>query len=247
MLHRSIAVTAALVLGSGALAAADAPKPLRTLVYSVQYSSQSRNTEQTSGFSGSDSGPSGTSMGHGAVERNSNVSDDGTLTIDVVGASADAGLVVDAAYAGKTTAQPAIRVAIFPDGRLSIDPRHQLSPEAARVLPLLARGLVAGRDVSPGSAWKTDVAPPAKGSIAYRVSALEGQQATLVIDSDIKVPGPQGYDEQGHGTAKYATDLLCPLTYDLEAHSRHQPSADQYVTSNSHLTATLVSDSFAKK
>jgi len=245
MHRRSIVFTAVLALWLATVAAAaDAPKPLRTLVYSVQFSSQSRNSEQTSGFTGAGGG---SSAGHGAVERSSSASDEGTLTIDVIAASADNGLVVDAAFAGKTSAQSRIRVAILPDGRLSFDPHQQLLPEAARILPLLARGIVAGRDVSVGSAWTAAVQPPAKGSIAFRVTALEGPQATLTIDSEITVPGPQGFDEQDHVTTKYATDLLCPLTYTLETHSRHQPSPEQYVTSTARLTATLVSDTFAKK
>lgn len=248
MIKRSIVAVAALVFASTAFArAADAPKPLRTLVYAIQFSAQTRNAEQTSGFTGSDSGPSGTAVGHGLVERNSTASDDGTLTVNVIGASQDAGLVVDAAFAGKISSQPPVRVAIFADGRLSFDPQKPLAAPAARLLPLLARGFVAGRDVSAGSTWKTELAAPANGSFTYRVSQLNGEVATIVMDGDIRVAGPRGYDETDHGTTTYATDRLCPVSFDLTARSRHQASADQYVTENAHLTATLVSDTFAKK
>jgi len=248
MIRRSIVALALIGLGSTAFArAADAPKPLRTLVYSVQFSAQTKNAEQTSGFTGSESGPASTGVGHGMVERSSSVSDDGTLTVDVIGASADAGLVVDAAYAGKNSVQTPVRIAIYSDGRLSFDPQKLVLPQVMRLLPLLARGFVAGRDVSAGSTWKTQAAAPAKGSVSYRVSELQGEVATIAIDAEMKVSGPRGYDEIDHGTAKYATDRLCPVSYDLSARSRHQPSPDQYVTENSHLTASLVSDSFVKK
>ena len=248
MIRRSVVAVAALALASTVFArAADAPKPLRTLVYAVQFSAQTRNAEQTSGFTGSDTGPQSTGVGHGLVERSSTVSDDGTLTVDVVGASADAGLVVDASYTGKNSAQAPVRVAIYPDGRLAFDPLKPLSPQAARLLPLLARGFVAGRDVSAGSTWKTEVAAPAKGTVTYRVSEIQGEVATIAIDGEIKVVGARGYDEVDHGTTRYATDRLCPVSYDLTARSRHQPTADQTVTENAHLTATLVSDTFAKK
>jgi hypothetical protein len=248
MIKRSIVAIAAMALGSTALAgAADAPKPLRTLVYAIQFSAQTRNAEQTSGFSGTETGPAGTAVGHGLVERTSTASDDGTLTVNVVGVSQDAGLVVDASFAGKSSSQPPIRVAIFADGRLSYDPQKSLTPPAVRLLPLLARGFVAGRDVSPGSTWKTELQAPAKGSVTYRVSNLQGEVATIVMEGEIKVTGPRGYDETDRGTTTYATDRLCPMQLDLTARSRHQASAEQYVTENAHLTATLVSDTFAAK
>jgi hypothetical protein len=240
----ALAVAAALAAPLAA-SAADAPaKPMRTLVYAVQLSTTTKNEEQTSGFTG---GGGGSSMGHGAVARTSEASDDGSLTIDVVGATPDLGLVVDAAFTGKNSRQSAIRVAIFPDGHLSFDPAKQLSVEAARILPLLARGLLNGRDVAPGTTWKTDAPEPAKGATTYRIIDVHGMQATIGIESDIKVPGPRGFDEQDQGKTTYATDRVCPVIVDLQARSRHSPSAEQYVTTSMHLTASLVSDSFAKK
>jgi len=240
----ALAVAAALAAPLAAAAAGEPAKPMRTLVYSVQLSTTTKNEEQTSGFTG---GGGGSSMGHGSVARTSEASDDGSLTIEVIGATPDLGLVVDAVFAGKNSHQSAIRVAIFPDGHLSYDPAKQLSVEAARLLPLLARGLLNGRDVAPGTTWKTDAPEPAKGATTYRIIDVHGMQATIGIESDIKVPGPRGYDEQDQGKTTYATDRVCPVIVDLQARSRHSPSADQYVITSMHLTASLVSDSFAKK
>lgn len=237
-----VAVTFAVPLAASA--ADPAAKPLRTLVYSVQLSTVTKNEEQTSGFSG---GGGGIATGHGAVARTSEASDDGTLTVDVVGATPDLGLVVDATFAGKNVRQPAVRVAIFPDGRLSYDPAKPLSVEATRLLPLLARGLLNGRDIQAGTTWKTEAPPPAKGTTTYRILDIHGAQATIGIESDIKVPGPRGYDEQDQGKTTYATDRVCPVIVELQAHSRHSPSAEQYVTTNMRFTASLVSDSMAKK
>jgi hypothetical protein len=241
----ALAVTAAFAAPLAA-PAADAPaaKVLRTLVYSVQLSTLTKNEEQTSGFN---AGGNGGAIGHGAVARSSEASDDGSLTIDVIGATADLGLVVDAAFAGKNSQQPAIRVAIFPDGHLAYDPARQLSVEAARVLPLLSRGLLNGRDVAPGATWKTVAPAPAKGVMTYRIIDVHGTQATIGIEADLKVPGPRGYDEQDQGKTTYATDRVCPVIVDLQSRTRRSPSADQYVTTTAHISATLVSDSFAKK
>lgn len=244
MIRRSFAALAGFVLVTGVTAgAADAPKPLRTLVYAVQFTAQTKNAEQTSGF---DAGGSGGGIGHGMVERGSTETDDGTLTVDVIAPTADAGLVVDAGWVGKKTSHAPVRVGIHADGSLSYDPGKGLGPQARRFLPLLARGVVAARNVAPGSTWTTPLPAPVKGMTTYRVAALDGEVASLAIDTDMSVTGPHGFDEQDHATARYATDKLCPVTYDVQARSRRQASPDQYVTEIAHLTATLVSDTFRK-
>lgn len=248
MIARSLLIVVALLAGSAPASAADTSQPLRTLVYAISYATKMRNEEHTSGFTGKAGGPAATSVGSAAIERVADVNDDGMLTIGVIAATRDGGLVVDASFAGKATSQPTVRVAIFSDGRLSYDPRTPLSVEAAHVLPLLARGIVAGRDVSPGSTWTSGVpAASGKGSTTYHVTHVEGDRAEFSFDSEMMQPGPQGFSEQDHGTVTYATDRLCPLVFDLDAHSHHQPTADQYVTANAHMTAKLVSDTFAKK
>ena len=220
-------------------------KPLRTLVYSVDLTARNSNEENTSGFLVGDLGA--ITAGSAKVKRFANVSDSGTLNISVVAATPDGGLAVDASFAGKVNSQAPIRVAILSDGRLLYDPNTELAPETFRILPLLSRGFVAGRDVSPGASWTIDAPPPLRGSTTYTVIDVQGDQATLSIEADLKLLGPQGFEEHDRGTAKYATDRLCPITYDIMARLRHQPSSEQYVTTNAHLTATLVSDTFAKK
>jgi hypothetical protein len=259
MIRRSFLALAALLslTSTAASPVPTAPKTLRTLVYAIAYSAQTRNEELTSGFTGAVTAsrnagasrrPAAATEGSATVKRTADVNDDGTLTIDVVAATRDGGLVVDAAFAGKATNQPAIRVAIFPDGRLSYDPQQALSAEASRVLPLLARGVIANRDVSPGSSWTAAVPfPGARGTTLYRVVHVEGERAELTIEREMTVSGPRGFTEQDRGSATYATDRLCPLVFELDARSRHQPAPDQYVTESAHLSARLVSDTFAKR
>jgi hypothetical protein len=258
MVRRSfLSLLAILPLGGAVHVAPAAPTPLRTLVYAVSYSSHSLSEEATSGFTGAVSpqdgrgmrrAPAATTAGDATVERRAEVSDDGRLTVDVVAATKDGGLVVDAAFAGKVTMQPAIRVAIFPDGRLSYDPRLALSAQAARVLPLLARGLLADHDVSPGSTWNAAAPfPGARGSTFFRVTHVQEERADITIQREMTVTGPRGFSEQDHGNTTYALDRLCPLELELDAQARHSPSPDQYVTETAHLSAKLISDTFAKR
>jgi hypothetical protein len=230
-----------------AASAADAPKPLRELVYDVTYTAHTTNETKSSGFNGAyggGPGPGSVPSGEGTEARFMDGSDHGTLTLDVVAATPDGGLVVDASFSGGSTVQPVIRVAVFSDGRLSADPARPLCPEAVRVLPLIARGFVANRDVSPGATWTTENAAPARGATTYRVTRLDGQQATIGIEGTFSAAGGQ---ESDRGTTVYATDLVSPVSLDLTSTTRRQLTIDTSQTTTSHVTAKLVSDSFARK
>ena len=139
------------------------------------------------------------------------------------------------------------RVAVYPDGRLSVDPTHPLVPEVSRILPLIARGFIAERDVSTGSTWRVPAPAPAKGSTTYRVQSSDGKRALIAIEAVLSMPGPTGFDESAQGTTTYATDLVSPVSYELTARIRRQLSMDQSMTTNARITATLVSDSFAPR
>ncbi|HEY0382911.1 MAG TPA: hypothetical protein VGC72_12005 [Candidatus Elarobacter sp.] len=250
-----LAFAAVAALGAPlAAAAADAPaptKPLRQLVYDVAYSASSTHQIKTSGLNsgyggaGTDANPGST--GSGAANLLTNGDDRGKLSIDVIAATPDGGLVVDTSFTGTRNVQPSTRVAIFADGSFSVDPAHPLAPEAARMLPLIARGFIANRDVSPGSSWTVPAPPPAKGSTTYRVQSTDGQRALIAIEAVLTVPGPNGFDELDRGTTTYATNLVSPLSYELTARIHRVLGIDQSMTTNAHITATLVSDSFAKK
>ena len=248
----ALGVVAAFAVPAVSVAADQPIKPLRSLVYTVQSSAHSTHEKKTSGFNGSyGSGQpgmgAGVSSGNGTAGVGLDGNDSGTLTIDVIAATPDGGLVVDTAYAGQLSSQPKIRVALYPDGRLSADPSKPLGPEALHILPLLARGFVANRDVSPGSSWTMSAPPPAKGSTTYRVSGLDGDRATIALEGSISLPGVNGFDETDRGTTTYATNLISPVSYDVTARIHRQLGVDEAVTTDTHMTVTLVSDTFAKK
>lgn len=239
-----------------AAAAADAPvKSLRTLVYDVTYTAHTTHEVKSSGFNSGYGGGGGglsdsaspTVSGTGVASQYMNGDDHGKLTIDVVAATQDGGLVVDTAFAGSINTQPTTRVAIFKDGRMSVDPAHPLAPETARLLPLIARGFIADRDVSAGSTWSIPAPAPAKGSTTYKVQSSDGHLARIAMEGLVTVPGPTGFDESSQGVTTYATDIVSPVSYDLTARIHRQLGMDQSMTTNAHLTATLVSDTMAKK
>ena len=255
---RSLLAFAAAVAFAAPLAAsaADAPapiKPLRQLVYDVTYTARTTHETKSSGFNGGfgagtngDGNPS-VAAGSGAANQFMNGDDRGKLAIDVIAATPDGGLVVDAAFTGTVNVQPKTRVAIFKDGRMSVDPAHPLAPETTRMLPLIARGFIADRDVAAGSTWSIPAAAPAKGSTTYRVQSSDGHLARIAIEGVWSMPGATGFDESDQGTTTYATDIVSPVSYDLTARIHRQLGIDQSMTTSAHLTATLVSDTMAKK
>jgi hypothetical protein len=247
---RTAFALAALLAAAAPLGARAAdPPPLRSLVFDVSYSAHSLHEKKTSGFNGAYGGgvSAGAPSGNATAAVGLDGSDAGRMTIDVIAAAKDGGLVVDAAYTGKLGGQPKVRVVLYPDGRLSADPTKTLDPAVVQVLPLLARGFIANRNVSPGSTWTEEAPPPLKGSTTYRVTALDGQYATLALEGSRTMSGVNGFEETDRGTTKYATDLVVPVAYDVNSRIRRQPNMDETVTTDAHLVVTLVSDSFAKK
>jgi hypothetical protein len=251
LMRTAFALAAVLAAGAPLAAAAD-PPPLRSLVFDVSYSAHSTHEKRTSGFNGAYggglmNGAGGPPSGSATAAVGLDGSDSGKMTLDVIAATKDGGLVVDAAYTGKLGGQPKLRIVVFPDGRLSADPTKSIDPAVVQVLPLLARGFIANRDVAPGSSWVMPAPPPLKGSTTYRVTALDGQYATLALEGSRTMGGVNGFDETDRGTAKYATDLIVPVSYDVSSHIRREPAMDETVTTDARLVVTLVSDSFAKK
>jgi hypothetical protein len=243
-LFPALAASVAVLACAGAARAADAPKPLRVLVYDVAYSASTLRREHTSGFA---NGGMGSTSGSGIVDRRYASDDRGKLTVAVIAATADGGLVVDASFVGKSITQPVIRVAILKDGSLSYDPKTQPSAQALRLLPFLSRGLIAERDVNTGSTWSVQAFAPAAGATTYRVTAFDGTRATLEFDESITVNGASGFTESAQGKTVYATDLLSPISIDLHTVIRHDVGIDQADTTDSRLSATIVSDTFAKR
>ncbi|HZX68921.1 MAG TPA: hypothetical protein VFE70_08550, partial [Candidatus Elarobacter sp.] len=89
--------------------------------------------------------------------------------------------------------------------------------------------------------------PPAKGSTTYRVSGVQGETATIALEGSLSLGGVNGFDESDRGSTVYQTDLISPLSYDVTSRIRRQISIDETITTDAHLVATLVSDTFRKK
>jgi hypothetical protein len=214
-------------------------KPLRTLTFEVRYAVSSTREQRISGLSyGQSSGPTSATVGLGG-------DDSGTMTVNVVAATADKGLVVDVSYNGKTTKQPPIRVAILSDGRLGYDPKTPICDQALQVLPLLARGMFLDRELAQGVSWSTPYAAPVTGTKSYRVTAVSGMRVTFAVSSSMTLGGPQGFDEHTDGTLEYEVDAQAPLRLDVQTRG-HRVTPDGLETTDTSLSATLQSDTLPR-
>lgn len=243
MFRRLLALAFVLCSAVQPAGAADASKPLRVLVYDVNYTTTTLRREHTSGFT--EGGTSVTTSG--IVDRRFGGDDAGTLTVAIVAATQDGGLVADVTFSGKEKSQPVVRVAILQDGRLSYDPRLSLSGPAIALLPFLARGLVAERDVNPDSSWTIQAKAPSTGTTTYKVVSLDADVATIDVTSTVSVRGRDAYAESVTGRTAYAVDKLSPLSLELNGTTRRDVNMGESETTEIHLSAKLHSDSFAKR
>ena len=185
-------------------------------------------------------------MGNATTQHNTRTGEHGTIRIDVLAATPDGGLIATVTYAGDGQPIPATRVGIDEAGALRFDPAHPPNPQIVILLPLLARGFVAGREIVRGATWTTAIAPPANGKATYAIRSVDGEQAEIGIEADFVVRGVNGYDAHSSGTTMYATDRLCPLAVDVATRTRRESGIGLYEVSDAHLTARLASDSYAR-
>jgi hypothetical protein len=231
------------LLGSASPARAAAPeqlKTLRTLVYHVVYDFQSTYTQATSGMNGN--GPS--AGGSGTQRQDAIDKNEGTLTLNVVAATQDGGLVIDASFDGDKRSWRTVRIAIFPDGRMSYDMSKEVGPEGARVVPFLARGLLSEGEITPGKTWTAPPPKPETGTITYRVDSVEDPIAKMHVISDVHVAGAGAVDETTDTSLVYDAKRLCPTSVDLRATDRKTMEMNGNETTKIHIFATQTSDTF---
>lgn len=220
-------------------------RPLRTLIYRVDYGVSTRVESR-----GPVGGQSTLSMhepilttGSGADVQLVRTTNTGTLRVDVIALRAGV-LVVDEQLEGSERSQPPLRVAIFPNGLLTFDQSRQLAPEARLLLPLLSGKFFSDRELDQGDQWSMPWLAPSKGETHYTVAAIDGDLATLRLEG----AGSQGnVTRQDSATVTYETRQLDPIHYEYAGIDRDASTASAYRIDRIALEAELISDSFAKK
>jgi hypothetical protein len=243
-------VVFALPLMLAALAAPEpdraAMHPLRTLVYRFNYgvSTQVESRSPVDAQSGmSRLGPPPAPSGPNKDVQSLRTINSGTLRVDVITLRAGV-LVVDEQLDGSERSQPALRVAIFPNGLLTYDPKRQLAPEARLLLPLFSGKFFGDRAIDRGDQWSMPWLAPSKGETHYTVAAIDGDLATIHFEG----AGSQGnVTRQDSATMTYETRQLDPVRYEYTGTDRDASTASSYRIDRIALDAELISDTFANK
>jgi hypothetical protein len=171
----------------------------------------------------------------------------GSIVVEVLQATGDAGLVVDVAENAADRTRPKVRVAIGQDGTILYDPKDVggLTEEELAVARWLARGFFGDHPTETGTAWTVDQSTAGRTDLErYKVVAHEGQRVTLDYTLDEKVAGVTGYEATRAGSLVYDTSLVVPLKATFATESRRQVGS-AYDTTRTNVALTLISDSFA--
>jgi hypothetical protein len=242
MIHRVLlASVLGLSCGTSALAAtSDASlKPLRTLTYSVEVTIGTIRSARVDAIGTAGSGVSNTGA---AMESR------GTVTIDVIAATADAGLVVDVSENSPNRSRPTVRIAVSKDGELTYDPKQgeNVTEEEDALVRWMARGFSSGTPDPVGTVWNLDRGRgDTKGVEHYRVTSVSGDAVTLDYKAETTLRGAQGFDMTRLGSLVYDTKLVVPVdvTYQEVTHSQRLGNYDTQTVS---LHVKLARDTFKK-
>jgi hypothetical protein len=253
---RSLLALAAAAAFAAPAADAPAPKVLRQLVYDVTYSARTTHEVKSSGLNSGYGGGTGMSGDTGGVANGSgtasqlmNGDDHGKLTIDVVAATADGGLVVDLTESANGRNRAKVRFAVTGDGTVTYDPKEvmNVSQEEIALARWLARGFYGEHPIERGTEWTVDQSSNGlSASEHYRVTGAADNRVTLEYALEEKSAGAASYGEIRLGSLVYDTALVVPVqaTYQGEARRELFGAFDKTTTS---VTLTLRSDTFAKK
>jgi hypothetical protein len=193
-------------------------------------------------------GRAGGATGSGDRTQGAALTAKGSIGVDVVAVTDDAGLVVDVFEAALERTRPKVRVMLGPDGAVFYDPKNaeNLTEEEITLVRWLARGFYGDHPTDPGTSWTVDQS--ANGHVdleRYRVVSRDAHQITLDYALEEKVGGTTGYEGTRGGSLVYDTAMSVPVKATFQTESRRQVGAT-YETTRTSVTLILKADSFAK-
>jgi hypothetical protein len=257
-------LSAALAAAPATARAAGAPgvaRPLRTLRFTVDVRVTETRATPGDALHGTrpavsvkgrmTRGGSSTATGSGERTVGATLKATGSIDVDVISATDDAGLVVDVAENAPERMRPTVRIVLAPDGAVFYDPKNaaNLSEEEIAVVRWLARGFYGDHPTDPGTAWTVDQSANGHVDIEhYRVVAHDARDAhnvTLDYALEEKVPGASGYAASREGSLVYDTALIVPLKATFQSEARRQVG-DAYQTTRTSVTLALTADSFKR-
>lgn len=261
MVRPGLAAAAAALLGIAPLGAGavESAPPLRTLVYSVDVTVSNSMDTPGGSVAGGGTRPAMTVKGRivnqgrpvtgsGDAHHGASLATKGSITVDVVRATDDSGLVVDVAEDAVDRVRPKVRVAIASDGALFYDPTNasRLSEEEIAVVHWLGRGFYGDHPTTVGTSWVVDQSANGATDVErYQVMAKDASHVTLGYELEQKMALSTGYSGTREGSLVYDIAMVVPVKASFESIARRQVG-EAYNTLRTSVILTLTADTFAK-
>ncbi len=238
---RGVALVLSFAWAAAPLAAsAEAAKPLRSLTYDLQVTvGMVRSIERDA------IGTAGSTHGDFAGGEGSR----GTITVDVIAATDDRGIVADVRENAEGRSRPVVRVAITGEGGLTYDPRqgYNVTNEEDALLRWLARDFVSLELRAPGAIWNVDTSSGGtRGAEHYRVVSADGALLKLDYTAESRTSGLGSGDMTRVGTVVYDARMSVPTSANYKDIIHHQ-ELGRYDTTEMAVQLRLVADSFARR
>ncbi|MFN2529376.1 MAG: hypothetical protein ABR584_11750 [Candidatus Baltobacteraceae bacterium] len=223
----------------GSTAFADAPKPLRHLVYNFTVGISTNTAIGSSGIG---------TVGSGIANFGAGIADKGTITVDVLQAVDDKigkALVLNVseqAQNGRTAvATPCI---VYGDGSIVFDPTLKLNDEERSVIRYLGRGFVDTTKLDANNHWRF-TKTNSQGNLQddFTVKSATNGMLSIEVQSTMHIAGAQALDSTTNGTLVYDTSKTLLQKLHEETLVRQEEGLSRYSTSRTNVDATLASDS----
>ncbi len=218
MLFTMIAVLAlsASPTPSSATAPPATPAPLRHVEFKASFARQRQLAIGTYGgnVAGADRG--GNASGGTPSQNDFNDSDEGTVSVDVLGLRDSVLYLRITENLHKLGAPFVVNATVDPTGLLAFSSQFY-SPITRYLLPFFARSFGSTATFAPGAAWNDDFkTPQVTVTTKYTVEKSDGAAFWLNEVQLVKVNAAQGMDLTTKGRILYNHDLLVPLRGDFE-------------------------------
>lgn len=186
--------------------------------------------------------------GSGDKRAAATVATKGSITVEVLQATEDAGLVVEVAEDAVERVRPRVRLAISSDGALFYDPTNaaKLSEEEIAVVHWLGRGFFGDHPTAVGTSWTVDQSANGHTDVErYEVMARDAGQVTLGYALEQRSTLASGYEGTRAGSLVYDTKMVVPVEASFDSVARRQVG-ESYDTLRTSIKFKLLTDTFAK-
>jgi len=221
----AIAVAASAATAAPA-APADSAAPLREVVYKVSYTHHQSITTGTYGGYAAGADNVGGANGGAPVSQRADISDEGTITVDVMAEANNAlGIKLTESWRQHPRAQ-IFQGEVAPDGSVNFG-GQPISEASLELLPFFGPLVSNGQTLDVGVKWTTNADSPA-GSMStnYVIKSIDDNGVTIQETKTIKVKGAVGMDSTINGSVVYFAPKLVPISGKIVRHSSKSGASD---------------------